>query len=114
MRHVHSAVVGIALLVQLFLPANLGLAQASQESAKEPTGNEFLRDCTYTLRLLDGDSQLTREELSIAYHCSGYLQGFVDGYTTGVDLDKFQLGSSRPLFCLPKEGLAGDQEVGLL
>jgi len=51
MRQVHCAVVGIALLVQLFLPTNLGLAQAGQETTRQqatagkPTGVDLLNAC---------------------------------------------------------------------
>ena len=115
MRNLQIAVVGIALLFQLFLPAKAGSKQAGQplprqEAQEGQTANELLRDCTYTVRLLDGDSRLTPEETWSAFHCSGYLSGFLDGYVLGAGFDKLALGSSHPLFCLPDGGIAGDQD----
>ena len=63
------------------------------------------------IRLLDGDSQITPDQSRTAFHCAGYIAGLADGYGLAEDMEKFRVGSSHPLFCLPKEGLLGSQGV---
>src|ERR1700680_2848089 len=109
MQRIHVALAGIALLTQMFTPATAG-PQSQQQNTVQETGNEFLRDCTYTLRLLDGDTQLPRDEFAIALHCGGYLEGFLDGYAVSGALDK----APHPLMCPPESGVPGDQEVRIV
>jgi len=111
MQRINAALAGIALLVELLMPANLGSQTQQKAVQHEQTGNEFLRDCTNTLRLLDGDLQLTGDELSVAFHCGGYLLGFIDGYVVSGAVNKALSGSSRPLMCLPEGGIPEDQAV---
>jgi hypothetical protein len=119
MRHLQNAIVGIALLIQLFLPSKADLTKAaqltpSQDSQEGDTGNDLLLDCTYALRLLDGDTQITPGQSRTAFHCEGYIAGLIDGYSLAEDMEKYRGGSSHRLFCLPKEGLLGSQGVRIV
>jgi hypothetical protein len=106
-RHAYRAVVGIALLVQLFLPTQIGSAQENQSLPSQDnvrTGNGLLHSCAPSVRFFDGGSQLTDDERNSGYVCAGYLTGFEDGFTSGVEIMKEKsryTGSSRSLFCIP-------------
>jgi hypothetical protein len=88
MRHVHSTVVGIALFIQLFLPANLGLAQAGQETTRQqattgkPTGVDLLNACEAYARFNSKAPNLTTDDLVGAMACLSYVNGFHDASMT--------------------------------
>jgi len=108
------AVIGIALAVQFLAPARVDSTQAVQPSASQQegeTGNDLLRACADTVHLLDRDSQLADTEMWSAFHCSGYVAGFVDGYVLAEDMEYHRVGSSHPLFCVREGGLVASQEV---
>jgi hypothetical protein len=109
MRHLQNAVIGVALLVQLFLPANLGLALASQQTApSDPySGIELLRQCKDAIRESDPGNPPTPSGAL----CVGYLGGFIAG---AIVTEKFYQAQSHSLplsMCLPKDGITGDQEI---
>ena len=118
MRHLQSAVVGIALLVQLFLPVKTGTAQENQSPPSQDviaTGNDLLHSCTPMVRLFDGSLQFTHEELTSGFLCLGYIGGFIDGYNLGIETEKSQTGSSHPFFCLPpKDALPASQALRIV
>jgi Rap1a immunity proteins len=104
---IYRAVVGIALLVQLFLPAKIGSAQENQSLPSQDdvrTGNGLLQNCAPSVRFFDGGSPLTDDERTSGYVCAGYLTGFEEGFDTGVEIMKKKsryTGSSHLLFCIP-------------
>ena len=117
MRNVYRAV-GIALLIQLVLPANLGLAQTIQPPPSQgviATGNGLLHSCTPMIRLFDGGSHFTPDELTPGFLCLGYITGFIDGYNIGMETEKSQTGLLHPAFCLPaKEPLPASQGLRIV
>jgi hypothetical protein len=114
MRQLRNAVVGIALLAQVFLPMNLGSATAAQKptvTQDMPTGNELLEDCKQAMRVIDGDTTLTDKEWVDGCHCTGYILGVVDGYAETEAAEKARLHFSSSLICFPKEGFMPTPQV---
>jgi Rap1a immunity proteins len=114
MRRVHGAVIGTALLAQLFLPVNVGLTTAAQNPTQDqgmPSGNELLHDCKQAVRGIDGDTKLTEMEFVDASHCTGYVLGVVDGYAVTEAAEKLRLHFSSSLVCFPKTGFMPTPQV---
>jgi hypothetical protein len=107
-RCVNRAVIGVALL-QLFLPVNLNLALASQETAPDDayTGVELLRQCKDAIR--EGDPGYIPTPSGTM--CIGYLAGFIAGSIVTERFYQAQSRSLHPSMCLPKGGITGDQEI---
>ena len=117
MRNLQSAVLGMALLIRLFLPANTGSAQENQPLPSQDaiaTGNGLLHSCTPMVRFFDGSLQLTHEELTSGFLCLGYISGFADGFAVGLEMEKSQTGSSHSLFCVPNNGLPASQGLRIV
>ncbi len=107
-RYVNRAVIGIGLLL-LFLPANLGSAVASQDTAPPDayTGVELLRECKDAIR--EGDPGYASTPSGTM--CMGYLAGFIAGFIVTESFYQAQSHSLHPSMCLPKGGITGDQEI---
>jgi Rap1a immunity proteins len=114
MRYANGVVIGTALLVQLFLSANMGSTKATQKATLDqgmPTGNELLHDCKQAVRAIDGDTTLSDLEFVDASHCTGYVLGVVDGYAVTEAAEKARLHFSSSLICFPKEGFMPTPQV---
>ena len=108
MNSTQRAIIWIATL-QLFLPVNLGLAVATQQTAPDDayTGVELLRQCKDAIRESDpGYAPTTSGAM-----CIGYLAGFVAGSVVTGNFYQAQSHSLHPSMCLPKSGITGDQEI---
>ena len=106
--HVYRAAIWIALL-QLSLPANLGMALATQQTAPDDayTGVELLRQCKDAIRESDPGIASTPSGTM----CIGYLAGFIAGSIVTGNFYQTQSRSLHPAICLPKGGITGDQEI---
>jgi hypothetical protein len=106
--HVYRAAIWIALL-QLLLPANLGLALPNQQTAPDDayTGVELLRQCKDAIR--EGDPGYPPTPSGTM--CIGYLTGFVAGSIVTGNFYQSQSRSLHPAICFPKSGITGDQEI---
>lgn len=111
MRHLLS----FALAVQLLLPAAVGRATAAQGPVGSAalTANDLLRECTLSLRYLDGDRTLANEEFVYGAHCMGYLVGFYEGYDAKAHFDKVMGDPSHREVCFP-ENVPNDQMVRIV
>lgn len=112
MRNLYSAAIGISLLVQLLLPAKIGLALASQETAPDEmfTGVELLRQCKEAVRLADSGLNLTPS----AAMCEEYIGGFIAGSIVTGNFYQAQSHSLRLPMCLPEGGITGEQEFRIV
>lgn len=114
-RHAYRGVIGIALLVQMFLPANLGLALASQETAQDQNmaGVGLLRDCNDAMQLFDNPGSNPTASYASAGMCMGYLRGFIAGHISTESFYQARFHFSSSLICLPKEWTT-DQAVRIV
>ena len=114
MQRVHGAIIGTALLAQLFLPVNVGPTTAAQNPTEDqgmPSGNVLLHDCKPAMRAIDGDTKLTELEFVDASHCTGYILGVVDGYAVTEAAEKARIHFSSSLICFPKTGFMPTPQV---
>jgi hypothetical protein len=95
------------------LSANVGPITAAQKAAKHsmPTGSEFLDDCKQAMRVINGDNTLTDLEFVDASHCTGYINGVVDGYAVTEAAEKARMHFSSSLICFPKTGFMPTPQV---
>ena len=111
MRNIHSATLGIALLVQLFLPVNIGSAprrQGPSATSEMESGVELLHRCSNTILLADGNTNLTPLQLMSGTACASYLGGFMDGYLLGVNQ------APSKAICFPSTGISTEEAARIV
>jgi Rap1a immunity proteins len=112
MRNVRNAVLGIALLAQLFVPGSLGTSSAAQEAQSQgDTGVNLLHQCNDAMRFVDGSAK--GAEIASGVTCLGYLSGFLDGYTVTEFIDQSRNNFSSSPMCLP-DGITAEQGVRIV
>lgn len=85
-----AAYVGIAL-------AALSVGASGQSANSGPnlsTGNSLYQQCRATIRVLDAGGHVPDSDYVDGMECTGYIEGFLDGYYLGVP-------SNSQVFCIP-------------
>src|SRR5579864_536385 len=108
----YRGVIVVGLLVQLFMPAKIGSALASQQTAPDDayTGVELLRQCKDAIR--EGEPGYAPTPSGTM--CIGYLDGFIAGF---IVTERFYQAESHSMvapMCLPKGGITGEQAVQIV
>ncbi len=85
-------------LTILFFVAVLDLTQplTAQEPQPPRDGNQFLKECTQSIRSMDGET-LTSLQLALNLHCVAYIEGFTD-----APLWYVLVMNGPPLYCFPE------------
>lgn len=78
-----------------------------QESGVKSDGNQLLKQCTQSVRVLDGDTLDSGQDIESMY-CIGYMKGFLDAHGFIGALSKIQL------FCIPEGGIQTGQAIRII
>lgn len=76
--------------------------------AEVNSGADLQKNCNAAVKHADGGN-LTEEESLGSVYCAGYLSGFMDSHIMGTNAKP-----KKPLYCLPKNGLANIQMARIL
>jgi len=103
----------VLFILCVALSANVGSTAAQKHTAEPsmPTGSELLNDCRQAMRLIDGDTTLTDKEWVDGSHCTGYINGVIDGYAVTEAAEKARIHFSSSLICFPKTGFMPTPQV---
>ncbi len=86
---------------------------AKAKALSKVDGITLLHECQVSIRISDGDTRVTADEVVSSTHCIGYVEGVIDANAFWDAVDRRDNHSTRPHYCMG-ESVTFEQVIRIL